>query len=45
MSGEIQKVANKILLWDWEKVALAAIVALAVANILIFTRERRKTNG
>jgi hypothetical protein len=32
--------AQRILKMDWEKVALAAIVTLALANILIFVRER-----
>jgi hypothetical protein len=46
MSGEIQKTQlqqtlNQVLKWDWEKVALVGIIALAVANILIFVRERK----
>lgn len=33
---------DRVLKWDWEKVALVGIITLAVANVLLFVRERRE---
>lgn len=46
MSTEITKsgpspLVRRILLWDWEKIALAGIITLALANVLLFVRERK----
>lgn len=38
----LRQTLDRVLKWDWEKVALVGIITLAVANVLLFVRDRRE---